>query len=567
MWGRWGYPALLVLLVAALYGQYLWNPIVFDDLYLFLADATGHQPIMDMRFNWAQFRSLPYVTITWTQALLGSSLIYFRLGNLALHAATVLALYVCVVQLRKALRLREMGANSVTGASAGSNAVGIRVSDYGPAATLNDHSMAALGAMIFALHPVAVYAAGYLVQRTMLMATLFSLLAMSVYVRGLVQNQAVWLWATVPLYYAAVFSKEHAIMLAVIFPLISFALTRARGRRLPSTAGTASALGRDPWPVWVTLLLMALVVAVLRRQFVGNAYEIDAQMLAEQGGLEHPYLSSALTQTWLFFRYVATWLVPNIAWMSVDIRVPFASTPFSLYGVSALAYLAWGGAGAWLVWRGGRTALFGLALLFAWLMGWTELATVRLQEPFVLYRSYLWAAGALAFLAALPTFTLVRKHLVAVALLTLVLFGLSMERLQTFSHPYLLWDDAARLLEGRENVAGAYRIYYNRGSELLKAKQFAPAIQDLEKAIQLQPNFAPGFGNLGVAYLESGKFAQALTAFNQALEAAALAGQRPDARYYLGRARAYEGLNNPTQARQDYESACQQFKAGCDKLH
>ena len=552
MWSRFGFPALLVLLVAALYGQYLWNPIVFDDVYLFLADATGHQPVMDMRFNWAQFRSLPYVTITWTQALFGSGLIYFRLGNLALHAATVWALYVCIVQFRTALRLHTEGAN------------GARTPDLEAAAALNDHSIAAVGALIFALHPVAVYAAGYLVQRTMLMATLFSLLAMSAYVRGVVRNQPIWLWATVPLYYAAVFSKEHAIMLAVIFPLISFALTRERGRRLPNNA---LASRTDPWPVWITLLLMAVAVAVLRRQFVGSTYEIDAPMLASQGGLEQPYVSSALTQTWLFFRYVATWLVPNIAWMSVDIRVPFASSPWSVYGVSALAYLAWGGAGAWLVWRGGRIAWLGLALLFAWFMGWTELATVRLQEPFVLYRSYVWAAGALAFLAALPTFTLVRKHLVPIALLTLVLFGLSMERLQTFSHPYLLWDDAARLLEGRENVAGAYRIYYNRGSELLKAKQFAPAIQDLEKTVQLQPGFAPGFGNLGVAYLESGQLPQAITAFNHALEAAALPGQRPDARYYIGRARAYEGQNNPTQARQDYESACRLFKVACDKLH
>ena len=546
--GRYGYPALLVLLVAALYGQFLWNPIVFDDLYLFMVDSTGHQPVMDLQFDGAQFRSLPYVTLAWTQAWFGQTLIYFRLGNLVLHAAVVVALYVCVLELRRAVAAKGV---QVVGAAWRS-------------ASAADQRIAAVAALVFALHPVAVYAAGYLIQRTILMATLFSLLAVSAYVRGVVTVKTGWLWAVVPLYYLAVFSKEHAIMLALVFPLLSFALDRENGVR--RSAFTPSNSRAYPWALWLTVWAMALVVAAMRRHFVGTAYELDAASLATQSGLDQPFLSSVLTQTWLFFRYVGLWLLPNVAWMSVDIRVPFAATPWSPYGLAALAYLGWGGAGAWLVWRGGRTAFLGLALLFPWLLGWTELVTVRLQEPFVLYRSYLWAAGAVAFLAVLPTFELGRKHLLLVVVLALTLFGLSMERLQTFSHPYLLWDDAARLLQGREDVPGAYRIFYNRGSELLKAKQWDLATRDLEKTVQLQSDFAPGFGNLGVAYLESSHWPQAQAAFSQAIALTTQAGQRPNGRYYLGRARVYDHLNNPAQARQDYESACRISGAGCDKL-
>ena len=533
---RYFFPVLLVLVVTALYGQYVWNPILFDDINLFLLDAQGHQPVTDVRFYWWQFRSLPYVTLAWTQALLGQDLIYFRLGNLVLHAAVVLAMYGFILQLRRALA-------------------------PDPHHDAANQWFALVAALIFALHPVAVYAAGYLIQRTILMATLFSVLALWAYARGAVNGQASWRWATVPLYYLAVFSKEHAIMLAAIFPLLTLAL--------PSPSAQRWNLKSYPWGVWLVLFAMAVLVVILRRQFVGQAYELDASTLAQQSGLNQPYLSSVLTQTWLFFRYAGLWLVPNVAWMSVDMRVPFAATLWSWYGLSALAYGAWGAMGAWCIARGGRVAFLGLALLFPWLLGFTELVTVRLQEPLVLYRSYLWAAGAACFLSAVPVPVAGwgRKAGAVVSVLLVILFGLSMERLQTFSHPFLLWNDAARLLEGQADPPGAYRIYYNRGTEYLKAKQWAPAVADLQKSVQLQPGFAAGYGNLGVAYLQSARWPEALEAFTHAITLVSRTGGQPEARYYLGRARVYAHGNNPVQARQDYESACRISGAGCEKLH
>ena len=535
----------LLLLVTALYGQYLWNPLVFDDTNPFLVDGAGHQPISAQRFSLWQLRSLPNASLAWTLAVFGQSLIYFRLGNLLLHAAVVLALYGFILQLRQAWA----GTEGVTAVAATGPPPG---REDGRRA---DAGIAFAAALLFALHPVAVYAAGYLVQRTMLLATLFSLLALWVYARGIWQRSTGWRWLALPLYYLALFSKEHAVMLAVVFPLLSVALAPDWRARLHA----------DKW-LLLALWALALVVVVMKKQILGAVYEGDAGALLAQMPLRHPWPSSVLTQCWLFFRYLGLWLVPNTAWMSVDLRVPIAASWRSAYVLAGVVFLAWGALGAALLLRRGRAGLAGLAMLFPWLMFWTELASVRVQEPMVLYRSYLWMAGALAFAAALPPAALLRRHLLLpVGVVAVLLTGLSMERLQTFSHPYLLWDDAEKLVHGRTDLPGAARIYYNRGNELLRLKRPGPARADLLRALQLQPGFAAAYGNLGACYLADALWRDAQAAFAQAIALNARAGKPPEARYYLGRARAYEQLGQPRQAQLDYQMVCRISGRDCDK--
>src|SRR3989338_396746 len=85
--------AVLVMIVAALYGQFLWNPILFDDSSFFQLESDGSSHVLIFSsFSLLELRSLPYATLAWTAQLFGLELIGFRIGNLALHAATVVAL-------------------------------------------------------------------------------------------------------------------------------------------------------------------------------------------------------------------------------------------------------------------------------------------------------------------------------------------------------------------------------------------------------------------------------------------------------------------------------------------
>jgi len=531
---------LLCLAVFALYGQYLWNPIVFDDLGFFLLDTAGNLPINQMHLDPLLLRSLPNASLTWTVDAFGRSLIYLRLGNLLLHLAVVLSVYGCVQQLRGAL------ARSVR-----------RPVRPGAAAATPDRSVAFAAALLFALHPVAVYGAGYLVQRTIVMATLFSVLALWSFARGSTTGQVRWYWLCLPLYYLAVLSKEHAVALVLVLALLGMVLS-------PNWRASLRAARWPDWALVLALALVTLLVVLCKYGVLGSVYEVNADTLLEQNPLDHPYVSSVITQCWLFFKYLGLWLWPNPAWMSVDMREPLAADWSSYYGAGVAAYVVWGMLGLGLVLRRGRLGFVGLAMLFPWLLGWTELSTVRIQEPFVLYRSYLWMAGCVCMVAVLPTQTLGRKSLALLAVVAVVLFGLSMNRLQTFSHPVLLWDDAEKLVHGRTDRPGAARIYYNRGTELLKANQLTLAVDDLQQALLLQPRFPQAAANLGACYVAAEQWELAAASFSRAIELNGATGDASEGRYYLGRARAAEHLGEPEQVRADYQVACRIAGLGCN---
>ena len=535
LWWRAGgvhvpYLVILSMAVFALYGRYLRSPLVFDDIYSFLLNADGSQPISQHQFSWLQLRSLPDASLAWTLALFGRDLLYFRIGNLLLHIAVLSAVYGFVLQLR-------------------SVSVALQ--------TAGDRRIACLAALLFAVHPVAVYAVAYLVQRTTLMATLFAVLALWAYVRGNLPGDVRYLWLSVPLYYLAVFSKEHALMLLLVFPLLTVYLHTDWRQRVRA----------QKWPL-LTMLLVALYAVYLRRGLLADTYELGAALIVRQIGLAHPWLSSVLTQCWLFFKYIGLWLLPNTAWLSVDMREPIAPSWQSVYWLAVGLYLVWGAVGMVLVLRRGRLGLLGLVMVFPWLLFGSEMAAVRVQEPFVLYRSYLWCAGSLCFAASMPPATGMRRKGVwlVVAAVAVVFFGLSVDRLRTFSHPLLLWDDAEKLVHGRNDLPGAARIYYNRGTQNANLQRWRPAIADFQRALQLQEDFPSAYGNLGGCYLYFGDWARARDMFMAAIERSTRNHEPVEARFYLGRARAYEHLKEPALARTDYLMACQISGKGCDKL-
>lgn len=524
------YVVLLLAAVAALYGRFLWNPIVFDDMYFFMLDNSGHQPVSDYHFAWLQLRSLPYATLAWTKAWFGLDLIYFRLGNLLLHGAVAIALYVFLAKIY----------SSVLGASRHDG--------------LSLNVIAFFAALLFVLHPVATYAAGYLVQRSIVMATLFGLLAMLAYVLGSLQNKALWLWMSVPLYYLSVFSKEHAIMLPFALAALTVLLHEDWMLKL-----------KQRWLVFAALAAIGLIVLSISRGLLGSVYEINAPEMLRQSAVGFAWPLSVVTQCGLFFKYALLWLFPNPAWMSVDMREPFASSLMSSYLVAAACFLGWGAGAIWMLLRRGKIGLLGFALLYPWLMFMTELSSVRLQEIFVLYRSYLWSVGTFCLLPLILARVRLLMAVTVLSIIALALFGASMERLNTFSHPLLLWDDAEKLVKGRTDLPGAERIYYNRGSELIRIGKQEQAVVDLQQAVALNGNFDEAYGNLGAAYFKTGDWSNAAASFSQAIEVARRQNKNLSPRYVYGRAQSFENMGALDQARADYKASCQLAGQGCDK--
>jgi len=531
----WIYVIALVLAVALIYGQFLWNPIVFDDLWYFMAGSD----LLDNfthSFSLFEIRWLPYATIAWTKRIFGTDLIWFRLESLLLHASVGVTLFVFLRRLYQqtfALRIDEVNKQPwLAGAF--------------------------IAALLFVMHPVAVYGAGYLIQRTIVMATLFSLLALTAYMKGLEQDSRPWLWASVAFYFLAVLSKEHAIML----PAVMLAITIV-------VAGTGKALFHRLWPIYLGCVMVAIFVLSQQMALMGTAYEIYAPQMLEQaagdginsGGGEHNHLLSILTQCALFFKYLGLWLLPNPDWMSVDMRESFARGLLSPYLIAVVGFLAYGGIALRLLFKRGRHGLAGLALLFPWLLFFTEFSVIRIQEPFVLYRSYLWMPG---IFIALPLLTMRLKPRIAIisgVIFAVLLALVATDRLRTFSHPLLLWDDAEKLVHDKQELPGVDRIYGNRAKHLDEVKRYPDAIADYQTALKLRPNFANHYQGMGISYLNMGEATKAIEAFSKAIEI-----EPGNVKSYFGRGLANDGLGNKMAALADFKKSCELGRqSGCAK--
>ncbi len=478
---------VLALLAAAciVYLPFLGNPFMFDDMNFFGTDYRDYYADAGFHFD---LRWLAYATLGRTYAVFSDVDTYFyHLGNLLFHAAAAIVLFYLLRELVAAATSSTRDAPEVV---------------WG----------AWLGAAIFAVHPLAVYAAGYIIQRSIVMATLFVLLMQLAYLRAILTGQRRWLPLAVAAYVLAVYSKEHSVLAPALLAAETILL---RGKLCVNS--------RSLWLTWAALAMVGLHVVLLAKGVIGTAYESAApDMFAQQhlvGQASALHILSTLTQAGLFFKYLLLALFPNPAWMSVDMREPFIASMSAWQGwVGAIAFLAYGAVGAWLLWRPRWAGLTGLALLYPWLQFLLEFSSVRVQEIFVLYRAYLWLPGLMLLVPVLVARWPGRRTLAALGLAVVLLLPLAWNRLWVFADGYRLWDDAAKLLRtGDEPLAS--RIFYNRANEAGAKGQWAAAAADYERAVAHwdgQEN-AVLHHDLGVAYFNTGRYQDALVQLDKAV--------------------------------------------------
>jgi hypothetical protein len=468
---------VIAILASLLYIPFLGNPIIFDDHNVFT--LLGIYDNVSTAFDFVP-RTFPYYTLSLVQVLFGSIKAH-RIVSLALHILCGWMLFLLLEALvRDALKTEEPAAG-----------------DHRRAAT-HARVLACIGAVWFVIHPVAVYGAGYLMQRTGLFATLFSLMSLWFFRCAFTENRTIDIVAAALCYSVAVFSKEHAIML----PAAAVLLTALYGGDLRSNARRIG--------LYLALCIPAAVTVLLTRTYlVGAGYEpVFGTLFSRIHGIplldlpKGPWLVSALMQAGFFFDYLGYWIVPDIRSMSVDMRVDFTGlwTAWWFFPKAAL-FLASPVAALYLLRRRGLAALFACGFLYCWLMFLTELASVRFQEPFVLYRSYLWAPGYIIMTVAVcRALSLSRRWVVAASVpLLIVCFGLARERLEVFTTESAVWKEAGAKLAS-ESLIGADRIFYNRGLQYLKENQFNAAISDFSRVIAENPTAYKAYYHRGVAY-------------------------------------------------------------------
>jgi len=514
----WLVIALLVAGVAALYGPHLGAPLVFDDIDFF---AGNYASLVGGEFSPFALRYWSSWTFAFQRIVFGDDPAAFRLVNVALHVLVGAALFLFIRTLH-ALAL----AGGLERQAEDSQHKTRRLAIW-------------LAVALYLFHPLAVYGVAYLVERSILMATLFSLLMWWAHLRGLDSGKPGWFALAALFCYFALYSKEHSVMAPAVAVLLTLLVPHAStGRRL-------LILG------FMAYFALAVSVVLTQKNVIGSVYE---PWLLRGVAIDHPYLSSVLTQSALFFKYLFLWWAPLTAWMAIDIREPLRDIGSIWSWLSLCGFIFYCAAGFVLVLRRGRLGLLGFSMLAPALLFMTELATVRIQESFVLYRSYLWLPPMLAGLPLI--FQRFAGHGRKLALLlgllpVCILFALATERLTSFSSGFLLWDDAIRLAERRGDTGFRERQYVNRGGAYFAARSFDLALQDYDRALAWNPAYYLAHLGRGRSLLQLGQGEQALSSINRAL---ALKADWVEA--YQTRAEFFYKMGNREAAMADFQKAC-----------
>jgi protein O-mannosyl-transferase len=517
---------LLTAAVLALYLPFISSAPFFDDLNYFKIAVTLAREEFVFAPRWG-----PRWLIGRTFEYFGHGPEAFRVTNLAIHGLVGLAVFFFI---RRLLRIVSLSATAPYAAFAGT--------------------------LLFLVHPMATFAVGYIIQNTILLAMLFSVFSWHAWIHGTVSGQVRWVYASAAFYFLACFAKEQAITGMLVIVLLSIWLHRS-GLTFP----------RDSRKRVHFIMAAALIAMVAGMVLLGRIgilfipFEPDVTHIVDTLDVNKAWIYpiSVLNQLWLYFKYVILWLVPNTSWMSLDMREPFIQELVSWrYLAAAVGFLGYLGIGAALLWHGGRSGLTGLAMLIPASMFATEVSTARIQDAFVLYRTYLWMPVPFALLLALILVKMRLRLSAPLMVIATVFFALfSANQLYTFSQNVFIWNQALASSEGKNNLLGVDRIHHNLGQAYYDLGISNKAMEHYDRAIELAPMIPYSYVNRGALLYDLKEYDKALSDFDRALD------MLPSGNAFMGRALVMEAIGNQERAKQDLLAACKlKFNSACAKL-
>lgn len=486
----------LLLICASVYGRFVTAGSIFDDHNVVTASASSAYALGP--FPLAP-RSIPYFSIAFLNVVSTDNIAWNRWLNIGLLICTTLALSAFLKRCFNRLEADKISAHAPTIA------------------------LCTCGWFLF--NPITVYGVAYLAQRTILMATLFSLVSATLYLRAQFENRSVDLLSAGLCACLAMLCKEHALLL----PFAIAALTPL------ATAWNRITIRRCATFI-VLLLPMCWWVISNRAPEAGSSYEIYSGDILSQFSLPAPFRDiggvwgmSIATQLGLFLHYIGSWLWPDPAYLSADLRIDFDqywSGPIgyllALVSVSliASAFLHSSSKSARPELRLISSGIAYSAILFV-----VELSVVRVQEPFVLYRSFLWMPGYALIVSGLIAIVVQKINsrnkksattlLILLPLLPLAMIPWTVDRLHSLESEESVWRDALFKLP-KPTTPGADRIYYNLAGEAYKRKDYSAALDFSERVVRQSPGAFQGYLALGTSLIALGKLDEADGAFDKA---------------------------------------------------
>lgn len=517
---------LAVLLVSTflIYLPAMNSIVIFDDAQIISGRILRPDLLSSMP------RLATHATYALIDQVFNRNLVAQKIFNFILHGLVVILLYFLTLRLIESVEVAGVDESS---AKKGGVKNPVRV-----------------GVALFALNPSAVYATAYLVQRSILLATIFNLLMLRSFMIALQERKPLYLGSALLCYVLAVMSKELAAMAILLLPLIYIYL------RKPTLQHSIAAI---VLPLFITVIVAYFFLTHYHISLF-SPYEPAATEYLARVGLSSPENSKTLlflhliNQLNFFFVYGIFWITPNPGWMAIDLQplFPLKEWVLGYLPLTFLFLLILATAIKAIFLDSVKTRLVGTLVLIPIVMFQTELLIVRVQEPFAIYRSYLWAIS-IPGLIALALAPLNRRQVIGAGIAAVALFGIiTANRIRTFTSELTIWSDAieksssTHLLKG----FGAWRPYINRGAAYLGKGDIRHALEDFHRADSL--------GALhGVAQYNIGVVLQMLDQHNEALAALKNAESKnvrdPLLKYRIGE--SYYALQMFEKALKSYQEA------------
>lgn len=387
--------------------------------------------------------------------------------------------------------------------------------------------LAFLAALLFCLNPVSVYATVNIIQRSILLATFFSILCCWIFFVGLTKNKTWLLYISTLFYFLAIHSKEHAILISVLLVIFVYITNSFRKEHIKK------------WlPPLILVAFMAIQVVFFSSGIIGQIYEPKTTAIIPH--ITRPeqapslWILSIINQSTLFFHYLWLWIFPLPKLMAIDMATVFPSQLLSLHSLGFLGYLLFLGFAAYSLCKKHIWTLLGLGLLCPGILFITEFTVVRYHDTFILYRSYLWMFGFYIILPFFLQWVSKKQQVALLAMLAFIFTWVSLDRMQTFQSSIALWADAADKIDysKKEKLSlNAYRPFASVGGHMAQKGEHEKAIQYYRKAIDVNPHVFNLYNSIGVSLSLNGQKEEAALMLLKAIE---LNPEHPMAYYNLG---------------------------------
>jgi hypothetical protein len=374
-----------------------------------------------------------------------------------------------------------------------------------------------LTATIFIAHPIQVNSVTNIVQRIEILASLFYLLSIFLFLKGSLEKgwrKILFFLGTGISYLCAIFSKETGFTLPIVLIIFDFLFVCKTKKEIQKRV-----LIYFPLFLLLTIYISFFLKGGILGLFIKGSEE----------WLWTPW-ENLLTQTNVMIQYFKLLLLPLPHWLNFDHDFWVSKSLFEYptwVSVSVILLLL---ISATILIKKNRLIPFCIFFFFIILAPSSSL--IPLWDIMVEYRLYLpiFSYSLILTMGIHYFYQLLARHfskkigqevVVGISILTLCFYSvITIERNKIFKDDLTLWSDAAKKSPYK------MRVHHNLGRAYLMGGDINKAIQEAEIALRLSDRYIRKesvkfiLNLLGGAYLDKGEIDEALSMYNRAIEVA-----------------------------------------------